>query len=68
MMNPFVLAVPGLVAVEAVLVVLRLRNVIAWRWWMMAPLGLGTAIFLAEATAALMAVTVARRLLDRLLG
>ena len=67
-MNPFVFAVPALVAAEAVLVVLRLRNVIAWRWWMMAPLGLGTAIFVAEATAAVMVAIVARRLLGWLLG
>ena len=61
-------AVPALVAAEAVLVALRLRNVIAWRWWMMAPLGLGTAIFVAEATAAVMVAIVARRLLGWLLG
>jgi hypothetical protein len=62
-MNPFALIVPGLVGMEVILVVLRLQKVIAWRWWMMTPLWLGSLISIVEATAAATAVMVARDLL-----
>ncbi|MDB5558815.1 MAG: hypothetical protein JWQ36_1749, partial [Enterovirga sp.] len=47
-MNPFGLVIPGLVGLEAVLVILRLRKVIAWRWWMITPLWVGSVIFMVE--------------------
>jgi hypothetical protein len=66
-MNPFGLVIPGLVGLEAVLVILRLRKVIAWRWWMITPLWVGSVIFMVEATAVATAVLVARDLLRWLL-
>jgi len=66
-MNPFALVIPGLVGLEVILVVLRLQRVIAWRWWMMTPLWLGSLIFLVEVTAAATALVVARDLLRWLL-
>ncbi|MDB5512371.1 MAG: hypothetical protein JWR08_1854 [Enterovirga sp.] len=66
-MNPLALVLPGLIGVEAVLVILRLRKVIAWRWWMITPLWLGSVIFMVEATAAATAIMVARDLLRWLL-
>jgi len=62
-MNPFALVIPGLVGMEVILVVLRLRKIIVCRWWMMTPLWLGSLIFIVEATAAATAVMVARDLL-----
>jgi len=61
--SPFALVIPGLISMEAILVVLRLQRVIAWRWWMMTPLWLGSILFIVEATAAATAVMVARDLL-----
>lgn len=66
-MNPFALVIPGLVGIEAVLVILRLRKVIAWRWWMMTPLWVGFTIFMVEATAVATVVLVARDLIRWLL-
>jgi len=66
-MNPFGLVLPGLVGIELVLVILRLRKVIAWRWWMMTPLWVGSVIFMVEATAVATAVLVARDLIRWLL-
>ena len=67
-MNQFGLVIPGLVGIEAVLVILiRLRKVIAWRWWMMTPLWVGSVIFMVEATAVVTAVLVVRDLIRWLL-
>jgi membrane-bound ClpP family serine protease len=66
-MNPFGLVIPGLVGIEAVLVILRLRKVIAWRWWMMTPVWVGAVIFMVEATAVATVVLVVRDLIRWLL-
>jgi hypothetical protein len=55
--------VPGLVAVEAILVVLRLTRVLAWRWWIMAPVGVAVAAILSWPIAAVLAVAATRDLL-----
>ena len=66
-MNPFPLVVPGLLGIEAVFVLLRLRHIIIWRWWMMTPLWLGAGIFLMEIAAAVTVVTIVRDLLHWIL-
>jgi hypothetical protein len=63
-LSPFLpLVAPGLLVFEVILVALRFRNIITWRWWMMTPLWLGAVIFVFEAAAFVTAVTVVRDLL-----
>ena len=67
-MNPLPFVVAGLFGTEAVLILLRLWNVIAWRWWMLAPLWVGAPILIAEAAAVAVAVAVVRDILQWLLA